>query len=160
MFKAHIKLIVLNELSKSNLSGYDLMKNLDQLGQKTSPGYIYPLLNDLEKKRFISLKEEDRKKIYSITKKGKKLLNDLEKNREEMFKKIKKTWSAIADKEEFNEFIKSKKNMHKKQNFIDGDILERFHRTLFGVYKNDDINRRRKIRQIINDAIQYMEKLK
>ncbi|VVB77679.1 Transcriptional regulator PadR-like family protein [uncultured archaeon] len=157
MFKAHIKLRVLHELNKNHLSGYDLMKNIEESGQKTSPGYIYPLLNDLERKKFISVKHKDRKKVYSITGNGKKLLENLRKNREEMFKKMKKTWEAINEKNEFKEFVKSGKNIN---NFKDQDILIKFHRTLFSVYDKDNKNKREKIREIMNESIKQMKKLK
>lgn len=153
MFKAHIKLIVLKELSKESLSGYDLMRYIGKLGEKPSPGYIYPLLNDLEVKGFISVKQKDRRKIYSITVKGKKLLDDLQKSREDMIKKVTKVWRSIADKDDFDVFIRKNKDF-----FRDKVLLAKFHTVLFSVYK-DNANRK-KIRIIVEEAIKKMERLK
>ncbi len=125
MFKAHIKLITLKELSKESLSGYDLMKHIECFGKKPSPGYVYPLLKGLKEKGFISSKEDKRKKVYSITVKGKKLLDDLQKNREYMMKKMRNVLKPIADKDEIREL-----SFYKHKGFFkDRDILVRFHNT-------------------------------
>lgn len=161
MFKAFIKLNVLKELDEVSLSGYDLMKFLGQFGEKPSPGYIYPLLNDLETKGFISVKQDNRRKIYSLTKKGKKLLDELQKNRQDMLRKMTKFWKAIADREEIDDIIKSKVQLHKNKGYLkDMDILVRFHKALFSAYKKDDSKRTREIKRIINDCIKKVEGLR
>ena len=160
MFKAHIKLIVLKELSKDSLSGYDLMKSLAEFGENTSPGYIYPLLNDLEKKGFVSVKEKDRKKIYSITEKGKNMLNDLKENREEMMKKMASMWKPLTDKEDLKKLVEFRQHMDKNKNFHnDMGILKKFHRTLFSAYRKSNDIKRKKLKEILIEAIKKMEKL-
>lgn len=73
MIIAQIKMWVLEELHEKESSGYDILKKIEHFsGKKPSPGYIYPLLNDLKEKGFVSLKEKGRTKIYRITPKGKK----------------------------------------------------------------------------------------
>ncbi len=74
-------MIILKELSKSKkgLSGYDLIKKIEVLkGKKPSTGYIYPLLKELYEQNYVSFKTIDRRKVYSITIKGKKFLKDLD----------------------------------------------------------------------------------
>lgn len=160
MFKAHIKLSVLKELNKKKLSGYDLIKHFEEFGERPSPGYIYPLLNDLEEKGFISVKQDERRKVYSITAKGKKLLLELQKNREEMINKMKKVWSSITDKDEVNQIVKNRQRMFaNKDSFKDKDILEKFHKTLFSVYKTGK-DKRQKIRTILNKTIKEIRSLK
>jgi len=100
MFKAHIKFIVLEELNKVASSGYDLMNSIGEFGKRPSPGYIYPLLNDLEKRNFISSKVSGRRKVYCITKNGKKFLKNLKKKRIIMLNKMIEMWSPIADGKE------------------------------------------------------------
>ncbi len=158
MFKSHIKLSVLHELSRKSLSGYDLIKSLSEDGTKPSPGYIYPLLNDLEAKKFISVKQYDRRKVYSLTAKGKKLLNDLRKHRESMVSNMTRLWAPIADKEELSDFVRMKKYMHKGT--MDRDLLFKFHKTLFTVYRKEDPARRKRVRSIIEDSIKRMEQCK
>jgi len=156
MFKAHIKLIALKELSKESLSGYDLMKHIECFEKKPSPGYVYPLLKDLKEKGFISFKKDKRKKVYSITPKGKRLLVNLQKNREEMMKRMRDVLKPIADKDEIKEI-----GFYKHKGFFkDKNILVKFHKTLFSAYKKDDEKNRDKIKKIIDDSIMKLEKLK
>jgi len=161
MFKSHLKLIVLKELEKDNLSGYDLMNNIGEFGQKPSPGYIYPLLKDLKKKGFVRVKKSERRKEYSITDKGKKLLSQLEKNQEDMSKKMTKLWKSIADKKEFDEFVNSSiKIQDRMKCYIkDGDLLHRFHKELFCAYKNEEKTTGKKIREVLNETIKKLEDL-
>lgn len=161
MFRAHTKMMVLMELNKSDSSGYDLMKSMNTYGEKPSPGYLYPLLADLEKNKFISLKENGRQKIYSITKKGKTLLEDLRKSRQEMFHKTATIISTMTNKSELDEFKQMKKMIiEKHKNFKDEGILAKFHRTLFSTYEKTDKSKNEKIKLILADAIKKLEELK
>lgn len=68
-------ILLLNEESKH---GYDLMKELEKkLGRKISTSQVYPFLNILKKNKLIEIKKigERKKKIYKLTKKGKKFIN-------------------------------------------------------------------------------------
>ena len=56
-------------ISRKKTCGYELM---DALG--TNQGTIYPLLQSLVKSGLISAETSKRKKVYSITQKGKKVL--------------------------------------------------------------------------------------
>jgi DNA-binding PadR family transcriptional regulator len=81
MRRGHTKLAVLTILSKESLTGYDLMKKIEESTfgfWRITPGGVYPILRELEKKSYIkgTRKPEDsrRKKIYEITDEGKTLL--------------------------------------------------------------------------------------
>lgn len=60
--------------------GYEIMKNIEEFTQGRvviGPGTLYSLLSRFEEKGFIDLiSKEDRKKIYSITDKGRELLEE------------------------------------------------------------------------------------
>lgn len=73
MLTGHLQLLVLKALSKQNLSGYALIKQIEQQTGfwKPSPGSIFPLLQKLEHEGHISTAKEKRKNTYSITPKGK-----------------------------------------------------------------------------------------
>jgi DNA-binding PadR family transcriptional regulator len=160
MFKSPIKLSVLHELNQKDLSGYDLMKYFEASGKKPSPGYLYPLLNDLQDKGFISLKKEGRKKVYSITKKGKKLLKDLERNRIDMLGRMAKLLGGLADKEEMKNIIEMRKGMLKhKLSFRDKMLLERFHSAMFSVFKKKDEKNIEKMKKILETATKEIESL-
>jgi DNA-binding PadR family transcriptional regulator len=69
-------------LNEKPLHGYGLMKGFqNRTGKKLSPGTLYPFLQELEKKKLVTQKQEDvgkkRKIIYSLTKKGKQFSDRL-----------------------------------------------------------------------------------
>lgn len=85
MIKGYLKLIVLKELMQDSLTGYEIMQKLEAImGKKPSSGTMYPLLKELHEKKFISQKDDDNKKFYKITVKGKRLVERLISEREEM----------------------------------------------------------------------------
>ncbi|MCD6403274.1 MAG: PadR family transcriptional regulator [Candidatus Aenigmarchaeota archaeon] len=72
-------------LRKKSMSGYEVMKKINELTLKTwrpTTGSVYPALKKLERKGYIAIKGtgERKKKIYSITEEGKKKLTQLRKN--------------------------------------------------------------------------------
>lgn len=76
------KLYVLVALYKSPKHGYELMADFKKVtGKNMSAGQIYPLLSDMEKKSFVTVSEQfegnRKKKVYSLTEKGKKHRNVL-----------------------------------------------------------------------------------
>lgn len=70
--KGYIRLLLLYYASKDgDKSGYSLMRDIGKFtGKIPSTGTVYPILNDLEDKGFITTK-------YGITKEGKKHLATL-----------------------------------------------------------------------------------
>ncbi|MGC9385283.1 MAG: PadR family transcriptional regulator, partial [Kosmotogaceae bacterium] len=63
MIRGHLKVMVLKGLSEKRMTGYSLMKYIDEkIGVKPSPGSMYPLLKDLEKEDLIRSKKIDNKK--------------------------------------------------------------------------------------------------
>jgi DNA-binding PadR family transcriptional regulator len=81
MRKGYTRLAVLTFLSKTPLSGYDIIKEIEgeTLGfWKPTAGGIYPILNEMEQKGYIkgiwTTKGKRRKKLYEITKEGNRLL--------------------------------------------------------------------------------------
>lgn len=82
--QGYLKICVLQTLSESPMSGYGLMGRLrDVLGKRPSPGSIYPLLHTLEERGYILVKEEERRKLYQLTKSGKDLLTQFLKEKEQ-----------------------------------------------------------------------------
>jgi len=81
MRKGYIKLVVLMFLNEEAMSGYDIMKRIEEatLGfWRLTSGGIYPVLKELERKGYIKLvsfnKGGRKKKIYAITENGKRIL--------------------------------------------------------------------------------------
>ncbi len=161
MFKAHIKLIVLEELSKKSLSGYDLMKSIGEIGKKPSPGYIYPMLNDLKKKGFVSVKSDERRKVYSITQSGKKFLRSLKIKRKSMFKKMIEIWEPIANKKELENLKRLGLGGSKGSPTLQEiGLIKRLHKSIFLVYENGNKKQKDEIKNILKETIERLGKIK
>jgi DNA-binding PadR family transcriptional regulator len=87
MRKGFLKMIVLKIISKKPIHGYDIIQ---EIGVKThghwvpSPGSVYPVLDFLGSRGYISMEETDRKKVYTITEEGKKALDYIDRRRMEL----------------------------------------------------------------------------
>lgn len=95
MQKGHTKLAALMFLNREPMTGYEVMKEVEEktLGfWKLTSGGIYPVLKELEDKGYIRGKwkseGERKKKVYRITQKGKKLLETALKKQQQMAEKI------------------------------------------------------------------------
>ena len=100
MIRGNLKVLVLKALNKNPLSGYALMKYVeDKIGTKPSPGSMYPLLDDLTKESFVTCKKDGRKKIYSLTKAGKEHLKVINLHKDILIKKIEESmrmWATLT----------------------------------------------------------------
>lgn len=81
MLKGYLKLAILFALTKTPLHGYLILKRIKgwTLGVMTpTAGGLYPSLKELEEKGLIKGEWElkDRRKVYSITEKGKSVLRE------------------------------------------------------------------------------------
>lgn len=71
--KGFLAFQILHELRKSECCGDDLAVFIgNKKGSKLTPGTIYPALKFLRRKKLILYRKEGRKKLYSLTKVGKK----------------------------------------------------------------------------------------
>ena len=72
-----LQMQVLWILSRKSTHGYDLMKILNDIKKtKVAQGTLYPTLQALEERELIKKHEEDRKSVYNITAKGRKVMNE------------------------------------------------------------------------------------
>jgi PadR family transcriptional regulator PadR len=84
LLKGCISLMVLRLFSETDLYGYQIIKNLEQLSQKAfifKDGTLYPILHGLEKSAYIKSYWQEsetgrKRKYYSITEKGKEYLSN------------------------------------------------------------------------------------
>jgi DNA-binding PadR family transcriptional regulator len=71
LLKRFIDIIVLEELKKCDMSGYDLVFRLHtKYDLLVSPGTVYALLYSLERQGLIKGKVEERKRVYELTHNG------------------------------------------------------------------------------------------
>lgn len=74
-------------------TGYELLKLYEQAFGRASPGTIYPILTQMEKKGLVR-KEGDK---YALAEDGRRLLEDLERRRVEIMEESRKRLLALAD---------------------------------------------------------------
>ncbi|HYB59792.1 MAG TPA: PadR family transcriptional regulator [Candidatus Acidoferrales bacterium] len=77
MERGNIRFFVLMTLRTRPLHGYGIIKAIEDVsGHAPSAGVIYPTLQMLEDEGCVTMNEEDHKKIYVITDKGRRFLED------------------------------------------------------------------------------------
>ena len=83
LLKGSTELLILGLLENENMYGYQMIKKLSEKSQNIfefQEGTLYPILNSLEEKNFISSYWDDtgskKRKYYIITKEGKKHLKE------------------------------------------------------------------------------------
>lgn len=103
MRKGYTKLAVLMFLNKNALTGYDIMKKIEEetLGfWKLTSGGVYPVLKDLEERGYTKgqwkAKGKRRKKIYEITDEGKQMLETALHRQQQMEETIGKLFRQFA----------------------------------------------------------------
>ncbi|WNZ28338.1 MAG: PadR family transcriptional regulator [Candidatus Bathyarchaeota archaeon] len=86
IFRALLDVIILANMPENGpTSGYDIMKLCQKkFGIKVSPSTIYSILFKLEKDRLIQGGFQYKKRVYSITKEGKRNLSKVTMNKEKL----------------------------------------------------------------------------
>ncbi len=75
------RVFILWLILKKPRSGYEIIKILKKENKRIGASSVYPILKELKKEKLVEIKENGarNKKIYSITKKGKKKIEDAKK---------------------------------------------------------------------------------
>jgi len=85
LLKRFIDLIVLEELKKHEMSGYDLVFKLHtKYDLLVSPGTVYALLYSLERQGLVKGKVDERKRVYELADSGLKNANLLKRECKEV----------------------------------------------------------------------------
>jgi len=103
MRRGYTRLAVLVLLHGEPLTGYDIMKKIDEktLGfWRLTAGGVYPILNKLEEDNYISgnwtSESGRRKKVYKLTDNGEKLLATALQKQQQMTETIRKLFKEFA----------------------------------------------------------------
>ncbi|MBN2423183.1 PadR family transcriptional regulator [Candidatus Woesearchaeota archaeon] len=89
MIRGHLKFTVLNIVHREPMSGYQLMNKIQEIiGIKPSPGSVYPLLETLYHEGLLKIREQGRKKIYYLTREGRKRLKSINIKKQEILDKL------------------------------------------------------------------------
>lgn len=166
MVTGYLKVIVLRELNSHPHTGYELMKKVTECtGSKPSAGSIYPLLNELLEAGYVSVKEDGRRKIYSITVGGKKAIAKFLKEKEQLITKhleLMEIVGSIAGKNEQKEIMSITNKVRSNGEFCLRNIdvwvdLKRNAIKLAADSKNT--LKQKKMRQILKDAARRLRSL-
>ena len=87
MIRGYLKLVVLRALSKKDMSGYDLIEYTYEQTEliRPSSGAIYPLLSRMKKDGLLNVKKVGRRKVYSLTEKGRKFHKEIIKKKKKLY---------------------------------------------------------------------------
>lgn len=100
MRKGFLKMFILKIIEQKPIHGYDI---IHEIVEKThgnwepSPGSVYPALDFLQTKGYISMEETDRKKVYSITPEGREAVRYIEKRRQEMLQEFNNLFGDLPE---------------------------------------------------------------
>lgn len=95
ILRSFIDILILTELEKNSLSGYDITGLVNnRFGIFMSPGTIYNTLRTLETRNLIEGMWKDKKRVYKLTEKGKEFLKVIRENKNEIIELLEKIFSA------------------------------------------------------------------
>jgi DNA-binding PadR family transcriptional regulator len=145
--KGKLKFLILQTLNKEPLHAYAIRKQISELSDNLfvpSFGSLYPALDDLLEKKYITMKQ-GKKKIYSISENGKKYLNELRdefKNIEkQVLKVLKGSKFDINPEEMMNIFIAQHKISAKISLEYLPELIKFFNNYNKGILKKIDIKK-------------------
>ena len=152
--------MVLKELSKNDLTGYSLIKRVENIsGKRPSPGYIYPLLKELSDERYISKKEEGNKIIYKINEKGRTLLEELDNKKNQLDQVLFSLETKKSPKTDILQKFRKEFEKHHDLMLGDMDIFLRLQKATFQIYGEESQSKRKKMREIILKTTKEIERL-
>jgi DNA-binding PadR family transcriptional regulator len=77
MRRGDFRFLVLTALSEKPMHGYALIQELGRTYQRpVSAGLVYPTLQELEDRGYVTAEEKEGKRTYSVTEEGKKCLEE------------------------------------------------------------------------------------
>ena len=162
MLTGYLRLIVMRNLSDKKLSGYDLIKQIEKDTGTWRPsfGSIYPLLEKLLNEKLVQVEQLGRRKVYSLTKEGKKQLEVIDKSKNSLVDKMIATWKAfgrIADEKDKSFMIEVFNSVKKGQlPFREfNPELSEFRGAIFEAYSS--AKNPKKIKTILRDSIKKIK---
>ena len=165
MMRGYLRLIVMKILLNKKLSGYDLIKQIEEHAGTWKPsfGSIYPLLEKLLRDKLVKVEAKGRRKIYYLTNEGKKQLKIIDKSKNIIIDKMIATcnaFSRITDRREIG-FLHEVFNSLKRGQLPFKDInpeINEFRATLYDIYsKGKD---RKKIKAALRETVKKLKSIK
>jgi DNA-binding PadR family transcriptional regulator len=127
--KGDMKYVILELLKDSPSHGYEITLALEERfhGLYTpSAGSIYPILQLLEDTGYVTLKETEGKKVYTITASGEKFLDDHKETREKIEDRL-RNWWGTEDLEYLQDVREAMNYAHELKHFVGHLVNHRDH---------------------------------
>lgn len=100
--RGDLKYVILELVQDKPSHGYEIIRALqERFGgfYSPSPGAVYPTLQMLEEMGYVSLTEQDGKKVYAITDEGRRFLTERKPAVEEMWERMRGRWNPDLGRE-------------------------------------------------------------
>ncbi|HLC84867.1 MAG TPA: PadR family transcriptional regulator [Candidatus Nanoarchaeia archaeon] len=167
--RGQLKFIILKQIEQTKCSGYDLMNAVEEkLGQKPSPGSVYPLLDELTHSGLIKKQSEGRRILYELTSKGKTELKRLIKTKDELFKGMERNvrLCGLLFEENVEDKIQMIKQMGKEAAPFSGAMhqikkeVEELKQEVFRMYASKSLQKNaKKVKIILSKAAKDLKRL-
>jgi len=160
MMRGYLRIVILKLLSRKEMSGYDIMKYIHEKVNvlKPSPGSIYPLLKKMASQGLIKYRVVGRKKIYSLTKKGREINKEILENKKKLYDKI---FAKLRITYSENEVLRFLEALNKKIPEVKMLIPEalKLRNTFIRLITNNDLNKKKiqRINNVIKKARKDLE---
>ncbi|MFO7710285.1 MAG: PadR family transcriptional regulator [Candidatus Woesearchaeota archaeon] len=157
MLRGVLKILVLESLLVQKQTGYSLMDSIEEnYGKRPSSGSMYPLLNELKEKGFVTFREDGNSKVYSLTIKGKRHIRDILKQHQDMFNTHLKMQRVVSDL--LGEGCPS---INEKELVRNSDVMIPFFRVMFDLMNKEGFrSKEEEFRSIIKGAEDKLRELR
>jgi formylmethanofuran dehydrogenase subunit E len=170
MIRGHLKYFVLRLLEKEPMTGYTLMNKIEKMiGNRPSPGSIYPMLDSMHTEKLLNMKIEGKKKIYSLSKNGEKKLQFFNKKKDKILEKLYeglKIFQSICKNKEkkfYQELVDLMKSgkypLNEAMIKFNPEITE-FKKSLFPFLNIKDKKKINKVKKILRETTKKIKSIK
>jgi len=142
--KGDLKYVILDLIKDKPRYGYEVIRILEEHSHgfyTPSPGAVYPTLQLLEEMGYITATQQDGKKVYTITDEGREFLTEREQFAESIKRQMRECWS-------------SKNTGEMRETMAE---IGRLGRLIGRRFRNIDVEKMRRIREIISRAYSDIE---
>jgi len=163
MNQGYLRMLVLELLAAKACSGYTLVKTIhDRTGWKPSYGSIYPLLERLENEDLVTVEEQGRSKVYTLTPAGLRLARDENETRNRAHTAIIEQLTVLAGMgdEHAKDAADMLRQAHTNGRFPETPELIDMRREVFRIFKDGhDKTHRAELKTIFTDATKKLKKI-
>jgi len=142
--KGELKYVILDLIKDKPSHGYEIIRRLEERSHGfyiPSPGAVYPTLQLLEEMGYIEAKQQDEKKVYTITDEGRKFLSEREQFAEGIKQQMRDRWSK-------------KDTTDMRETMVE---IGRIGRLIGRHFRNTDAEKMKRIREVIRRAYSDIE---